>query len=195
MSVVTRAKGARILEASSMHNTPIVLGIDIGGTNTKFGFVDRAGRCLADAAIPTCADQPPGQMFQRLHAGAMELLAGLEGSPRLAGIGIGAPNANYYKGTIEQPPNLSWRWVDLKAELAPYFSVPMAATNDANAAALGEMLFGGARGMRDFIVITLGTGLGPWPSKPSRAPATCWGASWPTRWRSPARRRSSCSAG
>jgi glucokinase len=143
-----------------MQNTPIVLGIDIGGTNTKFGFVDRAGRCLADAAIPTRADQPPGQMFQRLHAGAMELLRGLGGSPRLAGIGIGAPNANYYKGTIEQPPNLSWRWVDLKAELAPYFSVPMAATNDANAAALGEMLFGGARGMRDFIVITLGTGLG-----------------------------------
>jgi glucokinase len=143
-----------------MQTTPIVLGIDIGGTNTKFGFVDRAGRCLADAAIPTRADLPPGQMFQRLHAGAMEMLRHLGGAHRLAGIGVGAPNANYYKGTIEQPPNLSWRWVDLKAELAPYFQVPMAATNDANAAALGEMLFGGARGMRDFIVITLGTGVG-----------------------------------
>jgi glucokinase len=143
-----------------MQNIPIVLGIDIGGTNTKFGFVDRSGRCLADAAIPTRADLPPGQMFQRLHAGAMELLKGLDAACRLAGIGIGAPNANYYKGTIEQPPNLSWRWVDLKAELAPYFQVPVAATNDANAAALGEMRFGAARGMRDFIVITLGTGLG-----------------------------------
>jgi len=143
-----------------MQNIPIVLGIDIGGTNTKFGFVDREGRCLADGAIPTRADLPPGQMFRRLHARAGELLAGLGPAVRLAGIGVGAPNANYYKGTIEQPPNLSWRWVDLRAELAPYYQVPVAATNDANAAAMGEMLFGAAQGMRDFIVITLGTGLG-----------------------------------
>jgi len=142
-----------------MQNLPIVLGIDIGGTNTKFGFVDREGRCLADGAIPTLGDQPPGQMFQRLHAGAAELLAGLDGC-ELAGIGVGAPNANYYTGTIDLPPNLSWPWVDLRAELAPHFQVPVAATNDANAAAMGEMLFGAARGMRDFIVITLGTGLG-----------------------------------
>ena len=142
-----------------MQNLPIVLGIDIGGTNTKFGFVDREGRCLADGAIPTLGDQPPGQMFQRLQAGAAELLAGLDGY-ELAGIGVGAPNANYYTGTIELPPNLSWPRVDLRAELAPHFRVPVAATNDANAAAMGEMLFGAARGMRDFIVITLGTGLG-----------------------------------
>ena len=142
-----------------MQNLPIVLGIDIGGTNTKFGFVDREGRCLADGAIPTLGDLPPDQMFRRLQAGAAELLAGLDGY-ELAGIGVGAPNANYYTGTIELPPNLSWPRVDLRAELAPHFPVPVAATNDANAAAMGEMLFGAARGMRDFIVITLGTGLG-----------------------------------
>jgi glucokinase len=75
-------------------------------------------------------------------------------------VGIGAPNANYYKGTIESPPNLSWEYVNVLEEMKKYTLVPVALTNDANAAALGEMLYGDAQGMRDFIVITLGTGLG-----------------------------------
>ncbi len=143
-----------------MTYTDIVLGVDIGGTNTKFGYVDRQGRCLADGVMPTLSSEPPAVFFKRLHAQEERLRSTLEPSHRLLGIGIGAPNANYYKGTIELPPNLSWEWVDLRAELAPYYQVPIAATNDANATALGELLFGAAQGMRDFIVITLGTGLG-----------------------------------
>ena len=143
-----------------MANTAVVLGVDIGGTNTALGFVNREGRCLASDCMPTCGDQPAPVFFRRLHARAQSLLATLGPGFEFAAIGIGAPNANYLRGTIENPPNLSWDRVDIKAELAPYFKVPVAATNDANAAALGEMYFGAARGMRDFIVITLGTGLG-----------------------------------
>ena len=140
--------------------TDIVLGVDIGGTNTKLGYVDRQGQCIADDVIPTHSEEPPAVFFKRFHAKAEQLRSSLDPSHRLLGIGIGAPNANYYKGTIEHPPNLSWVWVDIRAELAPYYQLPIAATNDANAAALGEMLFGSAKGMRDFVVITLGTGLG-----------------------------------
>ena len=143
-----------------MVHTDIVLGIDIGGTNTKMGYVDRRGGCLAETVMPTRSDESPATFFGRLNAHAEQLRSTLAGPHRLLGVGIGAPNANYHKGTIEQPPNLSWDWVDIRAELRPYYQVPIAATNDANAAALGEMLFGAAQGMRDFIVITLGTGLG-----------------------------------
>lgn len=136
------------------------LGIDIGGTNTVFGFVDREGKCLASASIPTNAQQPATSLFGRLAESAKTLLAGVKDKCELVGIGIGAPNANYYKGTIENPPNLSWGHVDVVAEMKKYFTVPIAITNDANAAALGEMFFGAAKGMKDFIVITLGTGLG-----------------------------------
>ena len=137
----------------------VVLGIDIGGTNTKLGYIDHLGRCLASASISTDADQPAKLFFSRLQQCAKELHKSLHGH-NLVGIGIGAPNANFRKGTIEHPPNLSWDYVDVPAELQGYFSVPVAVTNDANAAALGEMLFGAAQGMKDFIVITLGTGLG-----------------------------------
>jgi glucokinase len=143
-----------------MVDRDIVLGIDIGGTNTKYGYVDRQGRCLADDVMPTRSEDPPPLFFRRLHAQAEGLRGRLTPDHRLVGVGIGAPNANYYKGTIEHPPNLSWTWVDLRAELAPYYRIPIAATNDANAAALGEMFFGAAKEMREFIVITLGTGLG-----------------------------------
>ena len=138
----------------------VVLGVDIGGTNTKFGFVDREGKCLAISSMPTDSHQPTELFFQRLRQNSDLLLGDLKEGYELAGIGIGAPNANYHKGTIEHPPNLGWEFVDVRAELAKYFGIPSAVTNDANAAALGEMLFGAARGMKDFIVITLGTGLG-----------------------------------
>lgn len=140
--------------------TRAVLGVDIGGTNTKFGFVDRAGKCLASTSMPTRAEQPPEVFFKRLHEQSCNLFGPLADTTRLEGIGIGAPNANYHRGTIEHPPNLGWDFVDVRAELAGYSSLPVAITNDANAAALGEMLFGAAQGMKDFIVITLGTGLG-----------------------------------
>lgn len=143
-----------------MGDRELVLGVDIGGTNTAFGYVDREGNCLADGTMPTHASEPTSRFFRRLHEQAEALRTTLPRDHRLIGIGIGAPNANYYRRSIEQPPNLDWAWVDLAAELAPYYALPLAATNDANAAALGEMLFGAAKGLRDFIVITLGTGLG-----------------------------------
>lgn len=143
-----------------MPSIGVTLGVDIGGTNTALGYVDRKGRCVLDTSMPTNAHQPASHFFNRLHETAEELFKTLAGKYELKGIGIGAPNANYYKGTIELPPNLSWDYVDVVAEMKKYYAVPIALTNDANAAALGEMLFGSAQGMKDFIVITLGTGLG-----------------------------------
>ena len=138
----------------------IVLGIDIGGTNAKFGYVDRTGKCLAATSIPTHAHQPAESFFRRLHENAAALRGSLPKEYELAGIGMGAPNANFHKATIEHSHHLGWGLVDVRAELGRYYDLPVAVTNDAKAAALGEMLFGAARGMKDFIVITLGTGLG-----------------------------------
>jgi glucokinase len=139
----------------------VTLGVDIGGTNTKFGLVDREGKCIAEMSIPTEAQEPAENLIGRLHEKAEEMCRPLEGKYKLRGIGIGAPNANYYRGTVENPPNLNWKGVvDVSALVRKYYDLPVAVTNDANAAALGEMLYGAAKGMKDFIVITLGTGLG-----------------------------------
>ncbi len=143
-----------------MNQNEVVLGVDIGGTNTKFGYVDKSGNLLAEGEMPTEAHRPAEEFFERLHNQAEILFASKKENLKLVGIGLGAPNGNYYKGTIEQPPNLSWKFVDVVALLHRWYSIPIALTNDANAAALGEMLFGAAKGMKDFIVITLGTGLG-----------------------------------
>jgi glucokinase len=143
-----------------MARMDVALGIDIGGTNTKFGYVDRQGVCLAAESMPTNAHQHADEFFNRLQDNCRSLIQRLPEKRRLVGIGIGAPNANYHKATIEHPPNLNWDFVDVRAVLRKYYDVPVAITNDANAAALGEMLFGAARGMRDFVLITLGTGLG-----------------------------------
>ena len=143
-----------------MFHTEITLGVDIGGTTTVFGYVDRKGRCLASATIPTNAHQSAELFFERLNGHAEELLETIYEKCKLVGIGIGAQNANYYTRTIEHPPNLSWEYVNVLDEMDKYYNVPVATTNDANAVALGEMFFGVAQGMRDFIVITLGTGLG-----------------------------------
>lgn len=142
-----------------MNQMDLVLGIDIGGTNTTFGYVDRAGTCVAEDTMPTRAGEGPAAFFPRLAERAAALWKPRDGH-HLAGIGIGAPNGNYYRGTIEDPPNLPWGQVDVRAAMARYWDVPVAVTNDANAAALGELVSGDGKGMRDFIVITLGTGLG-----------------------------------
>ena len=138
----------------------VVVGIDIGGTNTKYGVVDRAGNTLFENSISTRAAEGVDGFLKNLTAAIQSELA-KNSSFHLAGIGIGAPNGNYYKGTIEYAPNLNWKgivpFVDLFKQ---YINVPMVLTNDANAAAIGEMLFGGAKNMKDFIIITLGTGLG-----------------------------------
>lgn len=143
-----------------MAQLDVALGVDIGGTNTVFGYVDRSGRVLSESSILTQAREPASVFFKRLHAAAETLLDRIKEDCRLIGIGIGAPNANHFKCTIEAPPNLSWVFVDVATEMKQYYAVPVSLTNDANAAALGEMLFGAAKGMRDFIVITLGTGVG-----------------------------------
>ena len=143
-----------------MNSIEVVLGVDIGGTNTKFGYVDKSGNLLAEGEMLTEAHRPAEEFFERLHTQAENLFVSKKDQLKLVGIGLGAPNGNYYKGTIEQPPNLSWKYVDVVATLRRWYSIPVALTNDANAAALGEMLFGAAKGMKDFIVITLGTGLG-----------------------------------
>ena len=143
-----------------MARTDITLGVDIGGTNTALGYVDNVGRVLAHTTMPTNAHLPHTEFFERLHERAGNLREAIDEKNRLVGIGIGAPNANYYHGTIESPPNLNWDFVDVRGELKKFYPVPVAVTNDANAAAIGEMMFGAARGMQDFILITLGTGLG-----------------------------------
>ena len=144
-----------------MTTLAITFGIDIGGTNTALGLVDKSGTCLADTSIPTRATEPVESFLPRLYEAADALWEPFAGAYSLAGIGIGAPNANYYSGTIEKAPNLNWGdVVPLRELVTTRFGVPVALTNDANAAALGEMFFGAAQGMKHFSIITLGTGLG-----------------------------------
>jgi glucokinase len=144
-----------------MNNNEMVLGIDIGGTTTTFGFVDRSGKRLATGVISTEAQQPADILVARLQGEIATLQATLPPRLQLQGIGIGAPNANYRQGTVENPPNLNWGPSTNLVELfRRHYDLPVVITNDANAAALGELYFGGARYMKDFIVITLGTGLG-----------------------------------
>jgi len=139
----------------------VVLGVDIGGTNTKFGLVDRAGRSIAETSIPTNGHEPAENLIARLHDGFTRMLAPYTSTHVLRGIGMGAPNANFFRGTVENPPNLNWKGVIPVADMVrKHYDLPVALTNDANAAALGEMLYGAAKGMKNFIVITLGTGLG-----------------------------------
>ena len=143
-----------------MEKTEVTLGIDIGGTNTAFGFVDRSGKAAYESSIPTNADDGPGDLFERLFKEVERKFKDLSTDFNLIGIGIGAPNANYYRGTVEEPPNLKWGIVNILEIVKKYSDLPSAITNDANAAAIGELQFGAARGMKNFIVITLGTGLG-----------------------------------
>jgi glucokinase len=143
-----------------MSKKDVTAGIDIGGTNTAFGFIDKEGNLIAESSIPTNALECPEIYFSRLIPEVKKLWNVIEWNCELRGIGIGAPNANYYRGTVENPPNLKWGVVDVVNTFRQHFNIPVAITNDANASAIGEMLFGAAKGMKDFIVITLGTGLG-----------------------------------
>ena len=136
----------------------VMAGVDIGGTNTVFGLVDSEGNIHAENSIQT-KYFPDVNDFVAELSDAIKKLAAKD--YELAGIGIGAPNAQYYKGTIELAPNLPWKGVIPLAEMINKKSgVSVTLTNDANATAVGEMVFGGARGMKNFIVLTLGTGLG-----------------------------------
>lgn len=149
------------------------IGIDLGGTNTVFGIVDNEGNILAESHISTKAypayedyDRYISDLCDAMHA----LVDGFGEKFCLVGIGVGAPNGNYYKGTVDSPVNL-WKFSDagrngdrifhMADDISSRFGgVDVRVTNDANAATIGEMIFGGAKGMRDFFMVTLGTGVG-----------------------------------
>ena len=142
---------------------PYVIGVDIGGTNTVFGIVDARGQVIASDSIKTRKHTKFDDYVEDLHDGIQHLIEKNEAEDKIQGIGIGAPNGNYYTGEILNPPNLPWEGTvfPLAEKVSKAFGgLPVAVTNDANAAALGEMTYGAARGMRDFIMITLGTGVG-----------------------------------
>lgn len=138
---------------------PLAVGIDIGGTNTVFGIVDRRGNILHQGAISTRDHQDISLYMDALYKGLSPLIDKVGNN--IKGIGVGAPNGNHYHGTIEFAPNLPWTGVIPLANLVKErFGMEVEVTNDANAAAVGEMTYGAAKGMKDFIMITLGTGLG-----------------------------------
>jgi glucokinase len=139
---------------------PYVIGIDMGATNTVFGVVDTRGNVLSKSAIKT-THSDVNLYIQDLHDELLKLIAASGGIEKIKGIGVGAPNGNYYSGTIEHAPNLPWKGIIPFAKLlSEKIGIPTALTNDANAAAIGEMTYGSARGMKNFIMITLGTGVG-----------------------------------
>lgn len=139
----------------------LVLGIDIGGTFTKIGLVDREGSIHHEDEISTRGYESIEEFIVALHSHVMQSLGKIEDSFSLLGIGVGAPNGNFYKGTIENAPNLAWKGkIEFVKLMEDQFQLPVLVTNDANAAALGEMLFGDAGDLKNFLMITLGTGLG-----------------------------------
>ncbi|MFM2291175.1 MAG: hypothetical protein RIS29_988 [Bacteroidota bacterium] len=140
---------------------PYVIGMDMGGTNTVFGVVDARGNVISKSAIKTGTHTDVNLYIQDLYDEMIKLIDAAGGVEKFKGIGIGAPNGNYYTGNIEFAPNLPWKGVVPFAKLmSEKFGIPAALTNDANAAAYGEMTYGAARGMKNFIMITLGTGVG-----------------------------------
>ena len=140
---------------------PYVVGIDIGGTNTVFGIVDARGNVIASNSIKTGKHANIEDYIEELKTALNKLIEAHDAKDKIHGIGVGAPNSNYFTGTIEYATNLPWKGVvPLAKLLTEAFGVPVAVTNDANAAAIGEMTYGAARGMKDFIMITLGTGVG-----------------------------------
>jgi len=140
---------------------PYVIGVDLGGTNTVFGLVNAKGDVLADNSIRTQEYKKIEDFIEASTEALKPLIEKAGGIDNIRGMGIGAPNGNYYHGTIEFAPNLPWKGtVPLAGLFADALGIPVAVTNDANAAAIGEMTYGVAKGMKDFIVITLGTGVG-----------------------------------
>lgn len=146
----------KMLDISNDH----AIGIDIGGTNTKYGIVNHRGQIVFEGSIKT-DDYPLIENFiDALYEKLQPEIEKLK-DVNIVGIGMGAPNGNFYTGTIEYAPNLHWKGIVHLADLVTAkFGMPAKLTNDANAAAVGEMMYGAARGMKDFIMITLGTGVG-----------------------------------
>jgi glucokinase len=147
--------------AKSRLQGPLAIGIDIGGTGTKFGIVDRNANILFSGEISTRGHKEVETFIDELHRSLSPFIDKAGGTGRIKGIGIGAPNGNFYKGTIEYAANLEWKGIiPLTKMIEDKFHLPAVLTNDANAAAIGEMMYGAAKEMKDFIMITLGTGVG-----------------------------------
>lgn len=142
-------------------NQEYAIGIDIGGTNTVFGIVDHRGDTLYRGAVSSRKHERIEDYIDELYEALQPAIQQVGGIKSIKGIGIGAPNGNFYSGTIEYAPNLVWKGIiPIASMVTEKFGVPAALTNDANAAAVGEMMYGAAKGMKDFIMITLGTGVG-----------------------------------
>lgn len=142
-------------------NKQYVLGIDIGGTNTVIGVVDACGNVIGTTSIQTQKQTYFSDYIDDIYAETQKLIKSLNEPDSIQGIGVGAPNANYHTGTIENAANLRWKGsLPLSQLLSSKFGLPVACTNDANATAIGEMTYGAARGMKNFVMITLGTGVG-----------------------------------
>lgn len=140
---------------------PYVIGMDMGGTNTVFGIVDARGNVLSKSAIKTGTHLDINLYIEDIYNELNKLIENAGGVTKIKGIGVGAPNGNYYTGNIEFAPNLNWKGVIPFSKLmSDKIGMPAVLTNDANAAAIGEMTYGAARGMKNFIMITLGTGVG-----------------------------------
>ncbi len=147
-----------------MNQDKLAFGVDIGGTNSKIGLFDQSGALLKYAHIPTATDIAPEKFIQVVASTAEVMLketCGLNlGDSKIVGVGAGAPMANYYTGMIEQAPNLGWKNVALKHALAQSFMAPAVIENDANLAALGEKKWGSGQKFKNFVLVTLGTGVG-----------------------------------
>ena len=140
---------------------PYVIGIDVGGTNTVVGIVDKRGQILRSGSLKTGKYAEVEDYLNELSQVIEDVIKDIATKDQIKGIGAGTPNGNYFTGSIEFAPNLRWKGVIPFAQmLEDRVGIPVALTNDANAAAIGEMTYGAARGMKDFIVITLGTGVG-----------------------------------
>ncbi len=139
----------------------LMIGVDLGGTYTKFGLVTEEGELIAENVIETDSKISYTDFFEKLHQEIVNLKNSSAYSSKVMGIGIGAPSGNYLSGKIENASNLNWPdFIPVAKLMADYSGLPVAVTNDANAAAIGEMRYGIARGVRNFISLTLGTGLG-----------------------------------
>lgn len=144
-----------------MKEKEIVLGVDIGGTNTKIGLVTEKGEVIKESSFKTGAKEPFEKFIAEFEKQAKDLLQKAGKEYKFIAVGIGAPNANFKSGCMEYPPNFRWGDVIPVVEnVKKIFDVPVSFTNDANAAALGELEFGAGKGMKNFVVLTLGTGLG-----------------------------------
>lgn len=139
---------------------PYVLGLDMGGTNSVLGVVDARGHVLGRTSIKTQAYKDINDYVNALYEEAEKIIEPLGGMEMVRGIGAGVPNGNFYTGYIQEAMNLPWQTVPFAKLVSDRFGLPCRITNDANAAAMGEMTYGAAKGMKNFIMITLGTGVG-----------------------------------